>query len=251
LFTVRYQNAVFGILLVGLVLRDAYRKSLSGAIREAVAGLSACLIPITLEGLHYVATHGLSGGLVGWQTDGTLVVKSVLGSDRAVALGSPYFFNILFSCQHGVFYWTPTLALGFAGLVWAAHKESWAWVFLVTFLGHIYLLGGIGLVEEHSFGARYLSECAPILAVGLTVLIQASVGLIRLFWWRAVLGILVTWNSMLMMAYGLGSISRSACVTFAPMMRQTVLLAIIVGCLYLATRNVAWERFWTVVLTAQ
>lgn len=77
LVTIRYQNAVFGILLVGLILRDAYRRSPSGAIREAVVGIAACLLPLTLEGLHHVATYGVpSGGLIELPEGGGLVLKS-------------------------------------------------------------------------------------------------------------------------------------------------------------------------------
>lgn len=235
LITIRYQNILFSTLLVVLVLREASQTSLSRALRTACIMMGACLIPLTLQGFHYITIHGLSGEAIDWQAGSGLLVEPA-GIATKIPLytidpRSPNFFKVLFSCQAGAFYWAPILALGFAGILWAARKECWAWVFLVTFLSQVYLIGGLRLansvygewVTNSMFGMRYLTECGPFLAVGLAVLTRDITRWVRAFWWQAVLGLLVTWNGFLILAYGLNTISRGAhCVTYREMLEGII-----------------------------
>jgi hypothetical protein len=128
------------------------------------------------------------------------------------------------------------LALGLIGLVWAARRNAWPWVFLITIVGHVYLIGGLGISDlsgdaavfdtsnwnEHwkggtSFGMRYLTECTPFFAVGLSQLMHMTGKRIAVQWWAVVLAFFVAWNGLLILAYGLNTVSRSSCVPYMDM----------------------------------
>jgi len=223
--TVRYQNALFGILPASLVLKEWRERGLSLAARHGVLGLVACLLPVVLllRGQFKISTgHG--------QT-------ALAAAQYPIDFTSPYFFDVLFSCRHGAFHWAPVLGVGALGLLWAASRRNgWAAVLLLAFAAHVYLIGGFGLSKvaygdnplapgwlNHwdnapSFGMRYLTECAPVFAVGLAYLIQAASGHISFALWAVALAILAVWNGLLIMAYGLETITRSACLPYADML---------------------------------
>jgi len=232
---VRYQNVLFGLLPVVLVLRESARSSVPRTLPVATAGLIAFLVPLLLQAT-LGSTHGSTGGGLSWQPGGILQIGQV-----PLHVTSPFFRDVLFSCKHGAFHWAPVMALAGLGLVWAAVRSAWARVFLLVVAANVYLIGGLGLVQPGGteiaanpgattwenlwpggtmFGMRYLVECVPLLAVGLAALIdRTSVRLSVLWLWRMLLGVLVVWNALLMMSYGLGTVSRSGCVTYPEMLR--------------------------------
>jgi hypothetical protein len=223
LATIRYQNALFGLLLAGLVLHEARRVALPTVIRTAVAGLLGCLIPLIVLIPQFQSASASAAA-----TQGNVVTAMRYPID----LTSPYFFHVLLSCRHGAFYWAPVLALGFVGLVSAGRRHSWACVLLAAFLAQVYLIGGLGLVNSTgngvhdwnnhwggapSFGMRYLTECAPLLAIGLTVALTA---ISRKFGTASItmgIALLTCWNALLVLAYGLETISRSYCLSYHDM----------------------------------
>jgi hypothetical protein len=232
---VRYQNAVFAILPLSLLPREVARlrrvrrspgrASISSAAGGTTGGL-ACLLPIVLIVL---TMPGEPGG----------APRVLTFAQNDLDLRSPHFFQVLFSCQHGAFYWAPVLGLGFAGLLWAARGASWARVLALVFLADVYLtgtlegMGGTNWSGGHAFGMRYLTECAPLLAAGLAVLVRRTAGATageldgsagtdrsrrrRRLVWAGVLGLLVAGNGLLILAYGAGEISHSGCVTYGEM----------------------------------
>jgi hypothetical protein len=150
---------------------------------------------------------------------------------------SPYFLDVLISCRHGAFHWAPVLGVSLLGLMWSlGRKNAWAGVLLAAFAAQVYLIGGLGLShlaygdgppepgwlhhwdDTPSFGMRYLAECAPIFALGLASLIEATRRRIGLLVWGAVLVPFALWNGMLIVAYGLETITRTGCLPYSDML---------------------------------
>lgn len=181
LILVRYQNAVWGILLLALLGQEALRRRRRGLLllRDAAAGALACAAPLGLQALHLWRSGelGLGSAAVWGPAEGGSLALAQNHFDFA----SPNFWRVLFSCQHGAFYWTPVLALGCAGLLWASCRSGggWARVFLAVFLANVFVIGslvhGTNWSGDHAYGMRYLIECAPLLAAGLAVMIEATV----------------------------------------------------------------------------
>ena len=230
LVTIRLQNVLFGVLLVALVMRELWRGGWLRASASAIAGLAACAIPLTALAFHS-ALYGPPNAKLSLQEGGLLMIGSY-----PVHLKSPFFMDVLFSCRHGAFHWAPIFALGALGLLWAARRESWALVLLLVIALQVYLIGGIGIADPSgrlttfdptdwnnhwkggtSFGMRYLTECTPLFAVGLVALLNLSRTSMAALRWRVGLSILVVWNGLLILAYGLNTVSRSYCVTYSDM----------------------------------
>lgn len=216
LTAIRYQNIVLGILIAIIFVRDARQRAIRNIFRDAVVGVVAFVTPFSLQIYHWVGIHGSAVHDVGFGQSGGLVLEQ-----NEMTFTSPNFLNVFFSCQHGLFYWTPVYVLGFLGLVWAARREKWAWAFLAAIFANGFLIGSLGGPYNWSggglYGMRYLTECSALLAVGLAVLIRDTRGIIRMQWWWTLLGILIVWNGMLILAFSLREISQCDCVTFREM----------------------------------
>ncbi len=228
LITIRLQNAFFGVLLVALVIRQVPRSGWSRASSLALAGLAACAVPLSALALHSLA-YGGSHQSFEIQQNGVAVI-----GNYPIHLKSPFFWDVLFSCRHGAFNWTPVLALGAIGLICFARVKLWIIPLLIVLLLNIYLIGGIGISDpsgkiptfdtsnwnDHwkggaSFGMRYLTEVMPIFAIGLAALLNSffRTTFFKLFL-QFVLVAMITWNGSLILAYGFNTISRTHCVTY-------------------------------------
>lgn len=227
--TIRYQNALFAILPTALVLREFRRSGFAVAAQLAAVGALAGAVPVLLllhDQFTIRAVHGHA---------------AVTSAQYPLDPTSPYFFDVLFSCRHGAFHWAPLLGIGALGLVGAAlRKNGWAIVPLLTLAAQVYLIGGLGLStaaslahpqppgwlhhwgDAPSFGMRYLTECAPLLALGLAGAMQVTVKQIGLRVWIAGVLLFAVWNGLLIVAYGLETITRSGCLPYADMLTGTV-----------------------------
>jgi len=80
--------------------------------------------------------------------------------------------SVLFSWFHGLYSWTPLLALATIGLVMAARaRRPWAAALLVAFLLQLWVNAGLWQWwAGHAFGARRFVSAVPLLAVGLAEL---------------------------------------------------------------------------------
>lgn len=219
--TVRYQNALFALLPVCLVLRDWQRSGFSAAARGAAIGMVATAIPVVMLLSGHLNVRTVAGG-------------TVVAASYPVDLTSPFFFDVLFSCRHGAFHWAPVLGVGAIGLIWAVLRGAgWVVPLLGSVLLQAYLIGGLGLATQSevaesadwinhwsgapSFGMRYLAECAPMFAVGLAVLMRDTVWRFASAAWLAALAPFAAWNALLVVAYGLGTITRSGCLPYEQM----------------------------------
>jgi hypothetical protein len=108
---------------------------------------------------------------------------------------------LLFSPNHGLFYWSPVLLLAFYGLFlfWWKSKELTIWWIL------LFLMSAIvnSVVWEYwagwSFGARRMVEILPFLAFGLASLWDYSDKMSRLGKW--ITGGAIGWNILLLLQF--------------------------------------------------
>ncbi len=227
LVIVRYQNAILGLLLLGLLWRLARRGSVLGALRAGAVSGAAGLVPLSLQAAHLYGVAGAGD----WRAEDGLMLGR-----NPVDLSSPFLFETLFSCRHGAVYWAPVVGLGILGLLWVSGRIGWARALVIVLLANVYLIGCLRgppeLMESvnappspvethwsggHAFGMRYLTECAPLIALGLANLLRQFGSGFRRRALLAVLGLLIAWNGVLLLAYGSGEISRVGCVTHSEM----------------------------------
>ncbi|MEM7586931.1 MAG: hypothetical protein AAF560_26305 [Acidobacteriota bacterium] len=233
---VRYQNAIFGILLAALLLREIYTRSWREATLAGVIASLAFVMPLSLQLSHVVLVER-EAAAAHWQSEDLTMGRNLMD------LSSPFFFDALFSCRHGAIIWAPIIAVALLGLLAAVRGGSWARLFLLVFLADVYLIGCLRGPPElmvsldappsadetnwsggHAFGMRYLTECMPLLAAGLAVLLSGA--RLQRLRHRTIAGwatagaaaILVVWNGLLLLAYGVGTIDRVECVTWGEML---------------------------------
>jgi hypothetical protein len=124
------------------------------------------------------------------------------------------------------------------GLIWMLRRGNGAaGVLLLALIANVYLIGGLGLSQvaygtepvsigwlHHwddapSFGMRYLAECAPVFAFGLAGLLQAVHRHVHLVIWIAAFALAAIWNGLLIVAYGVQTITRSGCLPYSDMVK--------------------------------
>ncbi len=132
---------------------------------------------------------------------------------------APYALPVLFSPQHGLFFWTPLALLGLAGLAGmaitrqagerAARSHRLAWCLLLMFAAQVYVSGSVASwTVAGAFGQRRFVGTTVLLVVGLSACFTA----VRGRWTRpavftaAALG--VWWNLGLMAQFGTGLMDR-------------------------------------------
>ena len=147
---------------------------------------------------------------------------------------SPHGFEVLWSTEHGLFFWTPLALLAVLGLIWQAASRtrnaepdaSWVALVLIIMVAlQAYVSGSVeSWTVAGSFGQRRFVALTPILAVGLAVWTgnarAASSSAPRVLVGTLV-AVLVWWNIGLMAQFGLHlmdrqrlSIGRNARTTF-------------------------------------
>jgi len=211
---IRYQNVIFGIMVLTLIARDARREGPSVGVREALLAACGALIPLSVQAAHYISLNG-------WSLGHRAGTGFMLLDHARVELTRPQFTAVLFSCDKGAFYWAPIMAIGCLGLLYAARRHAWARVMLAIFVAQVLLISvirnhGDRLDMQTSFGMRYLTECSIGLAMGVATLVARARSLRAWRSWVIVGALLSTWNLLLIMAYVL-TIPRSGCVTYPQM----------------------------------
>ncbi len=228
LIAIRLQNAIFGSLLATLVIRQIPYSGWISASKLALAGIATCALPLSALALHSLA-YSASHGSLAIQQNGIAVI-----GNYPIHLMSPFFWDVLFACRHGAFNWAPVLAIGTLGIICCVPRRLWIVPLLIVLVLNVYLIGGIGIVDpsgkiptfdtsnwnDHwkggaSFGMRYLTEVTPIFAIGLAGLLNLFFrGMFTKICWHLVLIGMIVWNGLLVLAYGLNTISRTHCVTY-------------------------------------
>jgi hypothetical protein len=153
---------------------------------------------------------------------------------RKMTWWSPHALEVLWSSQHGLFFWTPLALVAVAGLIWLSVADTrllgrdgrWlATMALIMVALQVYVSGSVeSWTVAGSFGQRRFVALTPLLAVGLaawTERIRQTGRLTSQVLWHAVAVVLVWWNIGLMAQFGLHlmdrqrlTLTRNAWLTF-------------------------------------
>jgi hypothetical protein len=127
---------------------------------------------------------------------------------------SPHFFQVLFSSQHGLFFWSPVLLLFLAGgLLLLKRQRSAGLVLLAAFVAQVYISGCVdSWTQAGAFGARRFVGATAIFAAWGAFLLEAVEPRFRRAGIAAVASILILWNVSLMIQFGLGLMDRKRLV---------------------------------------
>jgi hypothetical protein len=140
---------------------------------------------------------------------------------RKMTWWSPHGLEVLWSTEHGLFFWTPLALMALMGLIWLAVRRtpnakadaSWISLVLVVMVAlQTYVSGSVeSWTVAGSFGQRRFVALTPILAVGLAVWLEkaraASTAAPRVLV-GGLIAVLVWWNVGLMAQFGLHLMDR-------------------------------------------
>ena len=135
--------------------------------------------------------------------------------------GRPAILSVLFSSRHGLFSWTPALALGALGFpLFVRGERLLGWSLLAAFLLQLYLNS---VVDDWwagtGFGARRFDNCLPLFALGLAAAFD-WLCVRRLGWLAAALtAALVLWNGLFLCQYATNRVSHSEAIDMGKMAR--------------------------------
>lgn len=127
---------------------------------------------------------------------------------------SPHFFEVLFSIEHGLFFWSPILLLFFAGGLWMVKKKRPAGlVLLAAFLAQVYISGAVdSWTQAGAFGSRRFVGATPIFAIWGSSLFAALEPRMKKFGVAALASFFIVWNVSLMIQFGFGLMDRQRLV---------------------------------------
>ena len=123
---------------------------------------------------------------------------------------SPHFFEVLFSLQHGLFFWTPMLLLFlFGGLLFFRQHHISGLVLLIGFLSQIYLSGAVdSWTQAGAFGARRFVGTGVIFVVWGAFFMYVLRARLRMWGLACLTSLFIFWNVSLMVQFGLGLMDR-------------------------------------------
>jgi hypothetical protein len=193
---IREQDALFLAIPAGLLLADAARDGRVGRALRPLALLA--LAAAAMLGPQLLAYRALNGSF----RPTTLVT-------RKLSLLSPHFLDVLLDPGHGLFLWSPLLALATAGLVYEAwrRREALSAVLLLALLLQMWINGAVlSWHQAGAFGSRRFVAASALFAFGLAALLEAWDG--RRAWLAGSLALFVWWNVSLMVQFGLKLMDR-------------------------------------------
>ena len=146
---------------------------------------------------------------------------------RAWLWRSPFFFQVLFSSNHGLFTWTPLLFFSLLGLcLFARRRPDVALPLLVAALAfYAFISVYPDWAGISSFGNRFFGSLTPLFILGLAVLLDSASHLfatrrVPLLLSSALLACFVLWNFGLMFQWGIHLIPVRGPVDFPQMIRN-------------------------------
>jgi hypothetical protein len=158
-FLMRWQDLIFGLLLaVPLWRRRPWRRSAVLALCAGLGFLAVASVQLHAWRLERGSwlTVPQGGGFFNW--------------------GRPELAGFLFSGRSGLLAWAPVFGLAAAGLLlpWRCRlSRRWAVAALLVLAAEIYVNAAAGdWWGGHSFGARRMASCVPLLPLGLANLRQ-------------------------------------------------------------------------------
>lgn len=160
-FLVRWQQIIFLLPVAWELFQNLRNKAFTNII-------SFCLIFFPTISLQFLAWWAISGSFI-FLPQGTGFV-SLTGF---LAGSPPAFIRVLFSANHGLFYWTPVVAIAVIGLIFCLKKYSIArWGLLIFILSLVINSNLSDLFGGYSFSGRRFIENSFFLTFGLAGLIK-------------------------------------------------------------------------------
>jgi hypothetical protein len=148
-------------------------------------------------------------------------------SIREFLWGSPVFFSVLFSSNHGLLSWTPLLGFAILGLFFFAFRLPKIGVPFITALVAFYLFISIypDWAGISSYGNRFFVSLTALFILGLGVFLERLAQLFRsrrvaLAVASAALTIFVLWNAGLAFQWGMHLIPARGPVSFPEMIHN-------------------------------
>jgi hypothetical protein len=189
LVAVRWQAFVFALLPVWLGLLALRRRTARPA--WLLAGAAAALLAFSPQMLAWKALYGQWI----WFPDNDVVRGQFTRFDWS----APRLADVLLHADHGLFVWSPALALALLGLIASLHR--WGVIAaagLLVFALTTYLNGSIGdWAGSHAFGARRFDVVWPFLAIGAATVLR-RMARAPLLGAAALMALAVLWNVGLM-----------------------------------------------------
>jgi hypothetical protein len=124
---------------------------------------------------------------------------------------SPHFLEVLADPAHGLFFWSPVIALAVLVLLWLWLRERKAvpGLLLVGLLAQVWINGSVeSWSQAGAFGSRRFVGATFVFAWGLGALFAALLGRGRRKTTLALCAIFVWWNLSLMVQFGLRLMDR-------------------------------------------
>lgn len=152
-----------------------------------------------------------------------IVLNGRLGPDASVGdkmrWSSPHAFEVLFSPEHGFFFWSPLALVGVAGLLKliagrqaqgaaSSSVRRLAICLLLMFAAQVYISGSVDTwTVAGSFGQRRFVGVSVVLVAGVAALLRAANGWRR---WAVTVAVAIAiwWNIGLMAQFGAGMMDR-------------------------------------------
>lgn len=195
---IREQDALFLVIPALLLVAEARRRRDPGYLLPRAVALPLASILVFAPQL--LAYHAINGSY----RPSHLVA-------RKMTYWSPHFLQVLVDPGHGLFLWSPILALAALGLVAAALRRgaATARVLLVGLLLQVWINGSVeSWSSAGAFGARRFVASTPLFAFGLAVLLAFALPRVGRVACAAVLGLTIWWNVSLMIQFGLRLMDR-------------------------------------------
>jgi len=134
---------------------------------------------------------------------------------------APHALEVLFSTEHGFFFWTPMAALSIVGLIWLAMRPAAAgplgvgsarWIGILALLmvaGQVYVNGSIETwTQAGAFGQRRFVALTVLLVIGMAQVLAAVPRGVPRGLVGVIIGLCLWWNLGLMAQFGAGMMDR-------------------------------------------
>ena len=205
----RFQAAVYGLLPVWVwLVRARGTRDVRGLVRPALAVIAGALPLVALQ-------------LIAWKrVYGSWLVYSYGAEGEKFFWLKPAVREVLFSANHGLFYWHPLLLAGLVGLVGLAwRKGGLAWAGVVAVAVTIYVNAAWWCWWfGSSFGSRAFDGVFVFLMLGLAWAYERLPECANR-WLFAIGSVCVGWNVAVLTLYRLAAIPRNSAVTYDEMVR--------------------------------
>ena len=174
-------------------------RSTGALLVGAAAGVAAGAVAYLPQALAYLALNGRIG-------PSQMVA-------RKMSWAAPHALQVMFSPEHGLFFWTPLALLALAGLAVVARmggdRRRVAAALAVMFVAQVYVSGCVdSWSAAGAFGHRRFVGTTIILVVGLAALAQVPARRLARFAVTTAAVLCIWWNLALMVQFGTGWMDR-------------------------------------------